>query len=106
MIKLRGRKCDNCGHCTLFLMNGIWRCSECGVSICNEWGEVCPHGLHERVQEICLACWKRRLDTRKNSTAKDESEHVKSINFGSARARHPRPYIELHKGRPTKEGAK
>jgi len=79
---LRGRKCDDCGHCTLFLVNGLWLCSECGVSICNEWGEVCPQGLHEWVQEICLACWERRLDTRKSSIVKGGSDHVRSINLG------------------------
>ena len=64
---MKGKKCDNCGCFTLFLMLGFMRCSECGLSICNEWGDRCPFNLRVKDQEKCLECYRIRLSPRKRT---------------------------------------
>ncbi len=58
---MKGKKCDSCGFFTLFQIHGFLLCSDCGISICSEWGEKCPFNLRARDQEKCLKCWEIRL---------------------------------------------
>ena len=64
---MKGKLCDNCGYFTLFLVHGFMLCSECGISVCYEWGDRCPFNLREKDQEKCLECYRIRLSPKKRT---------------------------------------
>ena len=74
---MKGKLCDSCGHFTLFLMNGFLICSECGLSVCNEWGEKCQFNLRVKDQEKCLECYRMRLSP--NGTVKGGERTIRDL---------------------------